>query len=134
LYAQLEARDQIQTQRKRIWRYYYENLQGWARDRKVGLPVVPTYCEQTYHMFYLILTSPDQRQAMIEYLKARGINAVFHYLPLHLSEMGRRFGARPGDCPVTERVSDCLLRLPFYNELTESEQAQVVSAITQFES
>ena len=134
LYAQLEARDQIQARRKRIWEYYYANLQGWAKDRNVGLPVVPAYCEQTYHMFYLIFPSPDQRQAMIEYLNALDINAVFHYLPLHLSEMGERFGGRTGDCPVTERVSDCLVRLPFYNDLTESDQARVVSAIMQFEA
>jgi dTDP-4-amino-4,6-dideoxygalactose transaminase len=133
LHAQLEAREHIQTQRKGIWQYYYENLQGWARDRKVGLPVVPAYCEQTYHMFYLMLPSADQRQAMIEYLKSLDINAVFHYLPLHLSEMGMRLGGRTGDCPVTERVSDCLIRLPFYTDLTEGEQARVVSAIMQFE-
>ena len=129
LYAQLEAREQIQARRKRIWEYYYQSLQEWAQDRDVRLPVVPAYCEQTYHMFYLIFPSSDQRTAIIEYLKRMGISAVFHYLPLHLSEMGKGFGGRPGDCPVTERVSDCLLRLPFYNDLTESEQAFVVSAI-----
>jgi len=133
LYAQLEAREHIQARRKRIWEYYYKNLQGWAQDHDVGLPVVPTYCEQTYHVFYLIFPSPAQRRSMIEYLNALGINAVFHYLALHLSEMGKRFGGRTGDCPVTERISDCLLRLPFYNDLTESEQACVVSAIVQFE-
>ena len=133
LYAQLEVRDQIQARRKRIWEYYYENLQGWAKDRNVGLPVVPAHCEQTYHMFYLIFPSPDHRQAMIEYLNALDINAVFHYLPLHLSEMGKRFGGRTGDCPVTERVSDCLVRLPFYNDLTESQQESIISAILRFE-
>jgi len=66
-------------------------------------------------------------------LKAHGILSVFHYLPLHLSEMGRRFGGKDGDCPVTEDVSDRLLRLPFYNDLTEADQARVVGAIKAFE-
>jgi dTDP-4-amino-4,6-dideoxygalactose transaminase len=133
LFAQLEVREQIQARRKRIWEYYYENLQGWARDRDVALPFLPTYCEQPYHMFYLIFPSHSRRQAMIEYLNGLGFNAVFHYLPLHVSEMGKRFGGRSGDCPVTERVSDCLVRLPFYNDLTEREQAGVVSVVLQSE-
>jgi dTDP-4-amino-4,6-dideoxygalactose transaminase len=72
----------------------------------------------------------EQRQHMIEHLKQHGIMAVFHYLPLHLSDMGRGFGGRPGDCPVTESFSDRLLRLPFYNDLTEEDQARVVDAVT----
>ena len=83
-------------------------------------------------MFYLLMRSLNQRQALIEYLKAQGILSVFHYLPLHLSDMGRRFGGRSGDCPVTEGVSDRLLRLPFYNDLIEEAQARVVAAIHQF--
>ena len=85
-------------------------------------------------MFYLLMPSLETRQALINHLKARGILSVFHYLPLHLSPMGSRFGGRPGQCPVTERTSECLLRLPFYNDLTESEQAEVVAAIQQFDS
>ena len=84
-------------------------------------------------MFYLLLPSLEERQALIAYLKEQGILAVFHYLPLHLSEMGCRFGGKPGDCPVTEDVSDRLLRLPCYNSLTEEEQARVVEAICKFD-
>jgi dTDP-4-amino-4,6-dideoxygalactose transaminase len=130
LLAQLESREQIQAKRRRIWEYYHEHLQTWACERGVGLPVVPSWCEQPYHMFYLVLPSLEQRQHMIEHLKQHGIMAVFHYLPLHLSDMGRGFGGRPGDCPVTESFSDRLLRLPFYNDLTEEDQARVVDAIT----
>ncbi len=133
LYAQLEARDQIQAKRERIWRYYYEHLQQWSYDHNVRLPIVPEECEQPYHMFYLLLPSFEYRRALISHLKRRQILSVFHYLPLHLSEMGRRFGGKKGDCPVTEDVSDRLLRLPFYNDLTEPEQACVVSAIIEFE-
>jgi dTDP-4-amino-4,6-dideoxygalactose transaminase len=130
LLAQLESREQIQAKRRRIWEYYHEHLQTWACERGVGLPVVPSWCEQPYHMFYLVLPSLEQRQHMIEHLKQHGIMAVFHYLPLHLSDMGRGFGGRPGDCPVTESFSDRLLRLPFYNDLTEEDQARVVDAVT----
>jgi dTDP-4-amino-4,6-dideoxygalactose transaminase len=129
LYAQLEACEEIQAKRRRIWEYYYEHLQEWAQDNGVQLPTIPSYCEQSYHMFYLLLPSLEKRQALIEHLKRRGILSVFHYLPLHLSDMGRRFGGKEGDCPVTEEVSDRLLRLPFYNDLTEADQARVVEAI-----
>jgi dTDP-4-amino-4,6-dideoxygalactose transaminase len=133
LYAQLEARERIQAKRQRIWEYYYEHLQYWAKDHDIRLPIVPAHCEQPYHIFYLLLPSLEQRQALIEHLKAHGILSVFHYLPLHLSEMGRRFGGKEGNCPVTEDVSDRLLRLPFYNELTEADQASVVAAIREFD-
>ena len=132
LYAQFEAREQIQAKRQRIWEYYYNNLQDWAKQNRVRLPFIPSHCEQTYHMFYILLPSLEQRQALITHLKAKGIMAVFHYLPLHLSDMGRRFGGKPGDCPVTEDVSDRLLRLPFYNSLTEENQALVVEEIRKF--
>jgi dTDP-4-amino-4,6-dideoxygalactose transaminase len=132
LFAQLEARDQIQTKRRQIWEYYYEHLRDWAESRHVRLPIVPDHCEQPYHMFHLLMNSLDERQRLIVHLKARGILSVFHYLPLHLSDMGRRFGGKPGDCPVTEDISDRLLRLPFYNDLTEADQGVVVAAIKAF--
>jgi len=133
LYAQLEAQEQIQMRRQRIWQYYYEHLQDWINVRDIRMPSIPVHCQQPYHMFYLILPSLELRQALIAHLKARGILSVFHYLPLHLSYMGRQFGGKPGDCPVTEVVSDGLLRLPFYNDLTEDDQAHVVSAIHDFD-
>jgi dTDP-4-amino-4,6-dideoxygalactose transaminase len=83
-------------------------------------------------MFHLLLTSVEERQALIAHLSAQGINGIFHYQPLHLSRMGRRFGGQEGDCPVSEAVSDRLLRLPFYNDLTETDQAQVVAAVKDF--
>jgi dTDP-4-amino-4,6-dideoxygalactose transaminase len=132
LLAQLEARDQIQARRKRLWERYAEGLRDWADDRGVRLPAVPGDREQPFHLFYLILPSRESRQGLIAHLKERGILAVFHYLPLHLSEMGRSFGAVPGDCPVTENVSDRLVRLPFFNDLTEEEQTRVVDAIREF--
>jgi dTDP-4-amino-4,6-dideoxygalactose transaminase len=132
LCAQLEQREAIQAQRQRVWEFYYQELGGWAEEHNVRLPFVPTYCEQPYHMFYMLLADLEQRQALITYLRSKGIYSVFHYLPLHLSDMGRKFGGKPGDCPVTEKVSDQLIRLPFYNDLTEADQAIVVQAIKDF--
>jgi dTDP-4-amino-4,6-dideoxygalactose transaminase len=84
-------------------------------------------------MFYMLLPSLQRRDALIDHLKRRGILAVFHYIPLHSSQMGNSFGGRPGDCPVTEGVSDCLVRLPFYNGLTEDEQTRVIEAVIEFD-
>jgi dTDP-4-amino-4,6-dideoxygalactose transaminase len=132
LYAQLERREEIQGKRKRIWDYYQKCLADWSPGHHVRLPVVPAWCDQAYHMYYLLLPSLERRQALIRFLKERGIMAVFHYLPLHLSEMGRRFGGKQGDCPVTEDLSERLVRLPFFNDITEGEQARVVAGIKDF--
>jgi len=131
LYAQLEARQAIQFKRQRIWNYYAENLREWALANQVRLPIVPGHCRQSFHMFPLLMPSLQARQALIEKLKERGILACFHYLPLHLSRMGRGFGGKEGDCPIAEDVSDRLLRLPFYNDLGEGDQAFVVESIRQ---
>jgi dTDP-4-amino-4,6-dideoxygalactose transaminase len=132
LYGQLEARERIQGARKRIWRRYESGLADWASAHGVRLPIVPDHCEQPYHMFYLLLPSLRSRQGLIAHLRARGISSVFHYLPLHASAMGARFGGRAGDCPVTEDVSDRLVRLPFYNDLTERDQDLVIASISEF--
>lgn len=132
LYAQLEARERIQARRRQLWDSYYAGLQAWARSCGARLPTVPASCEQAYHMFYLLLPTPLQRQNLTAHLRERGVHAVAHYPPLHLSPMGRRCGGRPGDCPVTEEVSECLLRLPFYNDLTDTDQERVIAAVTSF--
>ena len=132
LFAQLEASQEIQKKRRRVWEWYRLHLQAWALENAVRLPVVPAECEQAYHMFYMVLPSLEFRQSLISHLKAQGILSVFHYVPLHSSEMGRKWSARETRCPVTEDVSLRLLRLPFYNDLTEAEQARVVAAVTAF--
>ena len=132
LLAQLEAREHIQSKRRRIWETYYKELEAWAEENHVGMPFVPAHCEQTYHMFYILFPDLEKRQAAIAHLKERGIQAVFHYLPLHLSPMGEKYGGKEGDCPVTERVSDQLLRLPFYTNMTEEDQQRVIEALKEF--
>jgi dTDP-4-amino-4,6-dideoxygalactose transaminase len=132
LYAQLEAHENIQARRQRIWGYYYARLAEWTQLHDVRLPIVPECCDQSYHMFYLLLPDLQTRQALIAHLGEDGVQAVFHYLPLHLSKMGVQFGGKPGDCPVTESVSDRLLRLPFYNTLSEADQERVVDSLFSF--
>jgi dTDP-4-amino-4,6-dideoxygalactose transaminase len=130
LLAQLEARDRVQTERARVWNYYAAHLQEWAGRRGVRLPFVPAECSQAFHLFYLIMPSQDDRRALMTRLTGAGITSATHYQPLHLSEMGHRFGGRPGDCPVSEQVSERILRLPFYRTLTDTDLERIVATVT----
>lgn len=133
LYAQLEARDHIQNLRKNVWNTYNSGLKDWAAANEVQLPAVPAHTEQAYHMFYMLLPTLEHRTAFIDHLRERGIKAVFHYLPLNTSDMGQQFGGYVGQCPVTERISDQLVRLPFYNALTQQDQDRIIAAVQEFE-
>jgi dTDP-4-amino-4,6-dideoxygalactose transaminase len=132
LLAQLEAKDRVQASRQRCWDHYALSLRDWADDRGVRLPFIPPHCEHPAHMFYLVMRTLAERQALIAHLKERGIVSVFHYLPLHSSPMGLRFGGKPGDCPVTEDISDRLLRLPLFGQMTDAELESVVTAVREF--
>ena len=132
LLGQFEARERIQSKREHIWNVYADGLRDWALEQDVSLPFVPPDAEQSFHMFYLLLPNLAERQRLIEHLKARGIQSAFHYQPLHLSAMGVQSGGKEGDCPITERVADTLLRLPIYNRLTDDDLDRVVAAVTEF--
>ncbi len=132
LLAQLESRSRVEERRRMIWDGYLRALGHWAEANDVALPTVPPHCDQAYHLFYLLLPSEVSRDGIIAQLRQRGILAVFHYLPLHLSTMGRLFGGRPGDCPVTEDVSARLVRLPLYAGLTDTEHADVIAAVLSY--
>lgn len=132
LYAQLEERENIQKMRQQVWDRYHDWLADWAGDNNVGLPVIPEHCEQPWHLFYVMLPTEEQRDALMFWLKERGVLSVFHYIPLHLSEMGLHYGGSPGLCPVTESVSGRVLRLPFYNDLSLDDQQYVVDRIREF--
>ena len=133
LYGQLEVWQPIQARRQQLWERYDAELAEWARSHGVRRPIVPAHCEQAWHMYYLLMPSLAARQALIVHLRTRGVAAVFHYLPLHLSEYASRWGGKPGDCPVTEDVSDRLLRLPLYNQLSEDEQTRIIEALIEFQ-
>jgi dTDP-4-amino-4,6-dideoxygalactose transaminase len=135
LYGQLEQWQNIQGKRRAIWERYDEALSEWCEARGIRRPVVPEHCEQAYHMYYLLMPSLEARTAFIEHLAKQEIKAVFHYLPLHLSSFAesRELGAwsreRKAECPVTEDLSDRLVRLPFYTTMTPSEQARVICRV-----
>jgi dTDP-4-amino-4,6-dideoxygalactose transaminase len=133
LLAQLEERDRIQARRRALWNRYADELADWADVGGVRLPVVPPECEQAHHLFYLLMPTAERRQALLDHLRSNGVHAIFHYLPLHLSEMGRRFGGRDGDCPVTEAVSDRLVRLPLFFGLGDEEQERIIEATRAFQ-
>ncbi len=132
LLAQLENRQTIQETRRALWEQYAKGLADWAGANEVGLPQCPEHCQHTSHLFYLLMPSIDSRQALIDHLKAHEIMAVFHYIPLHDSDMGLRYGYHHGDLPVTEDISDRLLRLPLYNGMTAEEQNRVMAAVRGF--
>lgn len=132
LLAQLEARDKVQKERGRVWNFYAEHLREWAGHCRAQLPVVPSHAEPPYHMFFVVVKTGEERKRLIAHLRQAGVQSAFHYVPLHLSQMGRSFGAKEGDCPVSESVSERLLRLPFYNGLTNRELELVVGAVEKF--
>jgi dTDP-4-amino-4,6-dideoxygalactose transaminase len=132
LYGQLEQRAAIQAQRARIWQTYDEQLAEWAEEHRVQTPTIPASATQAYHMYYILLPSLAVRTRLIQHLRERGIHAVFHYLPLHLSDMGKQYGGQAGDCPVTEDISDRLLRLPFYYDFSADAQQSVIDALYDF--
>lgn len=134
LAAQLDRFDEIQMRRRRIWDRYLVSLTEWARENGFSLPVIPSAAEHTAHMFYVRLRTLDIRTAFLDHLKARGVNAVFHYQPLHLSEVGRSLGGKPGDCLETERAADDLVRLPLFESLNEEHQERVIAAVTSFKA
>ena len=129
LFGQLERKQVVLGARRAVFERYGRELGDWAAKRGVRLPEIPAGCESSYHMFHMVLPDPDARTRLIAHLRSLEILSVFHYLPLHLSEMGRKWGGRPGDCPVAESVSERLVRLPFFTDMTESEQARVIEAV-----
>jgi dTDP-4-amino-4,6-dideoxygalactose transaminase len=132
LYGQLEQWQSIQAKRKAIWQRYDEALSDWCKARSVRRPIIPEHCEQAYHMYYLLMPSLEARTYFIARLKKQGVNAVFHYLPLNKSAYALQMadsGWRRTDCPVTEDVSDRLVRLPFYTSMSEEDQGRVIDAV-----
>lgn len=133
LWGQFNAANEIQARRREIWENYHFHLETWAGRNGIQLPVVPVDCEQAYHLFYVMMPSSQHQQGLIAHLRANGVNAAFHYQALHLSQMGKRFGSLPGDCPVAEHASQCLVRLPFYYELTDYQLEKIVDAILTYD-
>jgi len=132
LYAQLENMDAINARRKKIFDYYYKALFPLFCRGFLSLPQSTLGAESTNHMFYILMETEKVRDSLAAYLKSKGILAVFHYIPLHLSPVGLSMGYTPGQLPVTESISGRILRLPFYYNIKEHEQAEVVKHIKRF--
>lgn len=132
LLGQLEARERIQERRRRLWARYRDGLDAWCRAAGARPPVVPPDRDPPWHLFHLLMPTPASRDRLIGHLGERGILAVFHYLPLHLSPAGRRLGGREGELPVTEDAAARLIRLPLFPGLTDAEQERVIEAVCAF--
>lgn len=132
LCAQLEHRDTIQARRHHIWARYNAELPGWTARNQVVPPEIPPGREHSAHMYFIVLPSVACRNSLVAHLKARSILAVSHYIPLNLSPMAHRFGAKVGDCPVAEGLAERLLRLPFFTNMTDAEQTDVIETIRTF--
>ena len=132
LWAQLEAAERINQQRLRLWQRYYEALQPLAAQGRIQLPSLPAHCEHNAHMFYIKLRDSDDRQALISWMKEAEILTVFHYIPLHSSPAGERFGRFQGEDRFTTAESERLLRLPLFYNLTDNNQKTVISSLLSF--
>jgi dTDP-4-amino-4,6-dideoxygalactose transaminase len=132
LFGQLERREEIYRARITIYDRYDRELASWALANHVRTPFVPAGCEHTAHLFHLRFERGDQRDRFIAHLADRGVIAVFHYQPLHLSAVGKRLGGMKGQFPVTEHAGDCLVRLPLFSSMTTDQQTRVIEAVTSF--
>ncbi|MCX5733451.1 MAG: dTDP-4-amino-4,6-dideoxygalactose transaminase [candidate division NC10 bacterium] len=132
LLGQLEEQDHVQARRKELFDRYMEGLWDWAHTSGVGLPQIPPECTPAYHLFYVRLPDEAMRSRFIRWLDSQGVHSVFHYVPLHTSPMGRRYGYAAGDLPMTEAVSDQLARLPFFFGLSRAQQDRVIRAAVSF--
>jgi dTDP-4-amino-4,6-dideoxygalactose transaminase len=129
LYGQLENLETIQTARGRVFDYYRNELAFVESQGDATLPTVPETCQSNYHMFYLVTKTAAARDGLLSHLRENKIGAVFHYVPLHTSPMGRSLGYREGSLPVTESLSQRIIRLPFFGSITTVEQDLVIRQI-----
>jgi len=132
LLAQLEMKDEIQKKRSTIWNNYHNDLKEWADENQIILPHVPDYCDNSYHLYYLIMPSKKDRDDLIRHLKKYGVSATFHYIPLHITPVGKKFGGKKGDCPVSENISNRLVRVPLFYDLNPSDLMHIINIIKEF--
>jgi len=133
LYSQLVHAEQIQSDRRNIWEAYNKELHNWAQRLGVSLPHIPNYCEQTYHLFYLLFPNNILRNKFIDFLATHGIVATSHYQPLHSSEFARKSKRLSFDyCPVTTHVSESIVRLPLFPAMSNIQLDHVLQTVHKF--
>lgn len=132
LYSVLEKADDIQTKRRQIWQRYYEAFAGAEAAGKIRRPIIPAECSNNAHMFYMLFNDLPTRTEFIAYLKANEVVAPFHYIPLHSAPAGQKFCRTPYPLPITDKISETLVRLPLYYDLTVAEQDKVIELCNEF--
>ena len=132
LYAQLEDADKINKKRCRIWNTYRRELEELNQNERIELPYIPDECRHNAHMFYIKTRNTEEREELMSYLKENGIAAVFHYVPLHSSQAGMKYGEFVGQDKNTTTESERLLRLPLFYDLTKDEQSKVIETVIKF--
>ena len=132
LFAQLQGIQKRVDAHRQIWSYYLHHLEALAQEHGFSLPSVPLGCDHNGYIFYIILSSHEERDALSKYLDEQGIASAFHFMPLHESEVGKMLGSKQGDLPVTEGTYVKLLRLPCHAGLMEEDLERVVDAIQSF--
>ena len=132
LYGQIQQADMINDNRRASWHTYMSELETLEADGLLGLPKVPQECRHNAHMFYVKVKDLDERTRLIAHLKEQGIIAVFHYVPLHSSRAGMKFGRFPGEDKYTTRESERLVRLPMYYGMSEEDLEETISAVKSF--
>lgn len=132
LFAQTERFEEIMDKRMAVWNKYNEAFEQLEKDGNLTRPFIPEYSNHNAHMYYFIVNDEATRNGMLSYLKENGIGAVFHYIPLHTSTMGEKFGYKKGDLPITEEYASRLIRLPMYADLTEEETDFVIDKVISY--
>ena len=132
LYAQLTESNKIQQNRMNIWNKYKSSLKILEENNKITLPVIPEECKHNAHIFYFITKSLEERTKLISFLKQNEIQAVFHYIPLHSSPAGIKFGRFDGKDEITTEYSERLIRLPLYYGLKDEDQNKVIENVLKF--
>ncbi len=132
LYAQLEQAEEINEKRLSIWNRYWDGLEKLSDEGKIIRPTIPEGCVHNAHMFYLKARDLEERTALISYLKEQGIQAVFHYIPLHTAPAGQRYGVFAGEDRYTTRESERLVRLPLYYNLSLEQADYVIDKVNAF--
>ncbi|WP_442509828.1 dTDP-4-amino-4,6-dideoxygalactose transaminase [Novipirellula sp. SH528] len=133
LWVQLREHEFVQRHRRELHEFYMTELSAWAVEHEVRLPTIPEDCESAYHLFWMMVPSLDIQTQLTDHLRNCGINAAFHYQPLHSSAMGQSYGYKLGEFPITERAGERLLRIPFYTGLSLQQAASVVDALKCFD-
>ncbi len=129
LWAQLEEAERITRERMDIWRRYHAMLAPLEQSELLRRPIIPADCQHNGHMYYVLLPPRIDRQAVLRALKENGIHAVFHYVPLHSSPAGMRFGRAHGDLSLTTSLSERLIRLPMWLGLSEAQQQRICDVL-----